>query len=102
MADIFFINKIPFFLTLSCVICFMAINHLPNRTVDQIFKAFKEIYQYYLHRGFCITMVRTDGKFEPLKALIEALPGGPHVNLASRNEHVPKLEQHIWVVKECS
>ena len=49
MADIFFVNKIPFFLMLSCVICFTAINHLPNRTIDSIFKAFKEIYQYYLH-----------------------------------------------------
>jgi hypothetical protein len=51
-ADIFFVNKIPFFLTLSRKICFTMVNHLVDRPVPQIFKAFKEIvYQYYLHRG---------------------------------------------------
>jgi hypothetical protein len=40
-TDIFFVNKIPFFLTLSRKICFTAVNHLADRTVPQIFKAFK-------------------------------------------------------------
>jgi hypothetical protein len=43
-TDIFFVNKIPFFLTLSRNICFTAVNHLADRTVPQIFKAFKEMY----------------------------------------------------------
>jgi hypothetical protein len=34
--DLFFVNKIPFFLMLSGKICFTAINHLPDRTVLQI------------------------------------------------------------------
>ena len=92
MVDIFFINKIPFFVMLSHTIYFMAINHLANRTMSKIFKSFKEIYQYYLHQGFCITTMHVDSKFEPLKILIEALPGGPHVNLTSTNEHIPKIE----------
>jgi hypothetical protein len=57
-VDIFFVNKIPLFLTLSRKIFFTAVNQLADRTVLQIFKeAFKEIYQYYLHRGFRITTV---------------------------------------------
>jgi hypothetical protein len=40
-TDIFFVNKIPFFLRLSRKICFTAVNHLADRTVPQIFKAFK-------------------------------------------------------------
>ena len=99
-ADIFFVNKIPFFLTLSRKICFTAVNHLANRTVPEIFKAFKEIYQFYLQRGFRITTVHADGEFEPLKALIASLPGGPTVNLASAHEHVPEIERRIRVVKE--
>jgi hypothetical protein len=67
-------------------------NHLSDRTVPQIFMAFKEIYQYYLQCGFCITMGHVDGEFAPLKVLIESLPGGPMVNLASPNEHVPEIE----------
>ena len=59
--DIFFVNKIPFLLTLSRKICFTAVNHLANRTVPQIFAAFKEIYQYYIHCGFHITTMYSDG-----------------------------------------
>jgi hypothetical protein len=44
-ANLFFVSKILFFLTLSHKIHFMAINHLVDRTVLQIFMVFKEIYQ---------------------------------------------------------
>ena len=59
--DILFVNKILFLLTLSRKICFTAVNHLANRTVPQIFAAFKEIYQYYMHCVFRITTVHFDG-----------------------------------------
>jgi hypothetical protein len=88
-TEIFFVNKIPFFLTLSRKICFTEVNHLADRTVPQIFKAFKDMYQYYLQRGFHIKTVQANGEFAPLKPLIESMPGGPMVNLASANEHVP-------------
>jgi hypothetical protein len=91
--NLFFVNKVPFFLMSSCKICFMAINHLTDRTVPQIFMAFKEIYQYYLQRGFHITSVPADGEIAPLKVLIESLPGGPFINLASPNEHVTEIER---------
>ena len=87
--DIFFVNKIPFLLNLSQRICFTAVNHLENRTVPQIFAAFKEIYQYYMHHGFRITTVHSDGEFAPLQALVASLLGGYMINLASANEHVP-------------
>jgi hypothetical protein len=99
-TDIFFVNKIPFFLILSHKICFTAFNHLANRMVPQIFKAFKEMYQYYLQRGFHIKTVHADGEFAPLKPLIESMSGGPMVNLASANDHVPEIERRIRVVKE--
>jgi hypothetical protein len=99
-TDIFFVNKIHFFLTLSHKICFTDFNHLADRTVPQILKAFKEMYQYYLQRGFHITMVHADGKFAPLKTLIKSMPGGPMVNLASANEHVLEIKRRIRVVKE--
>jgi hypothetical protein len=99
-TDIFFVNNIPFFLTLSRKICFKAVNHLTDRTVPQIFKAFKEMYQYYLQSGFHITTVHADGEFAPLKTLIKAMPGGPMVKLASANKHVTNIERRIRVVKE--
>ena len=99
-ADIFFVNKIPFFLTFSRKICFTAVNHLANRTVVQTFQAFKEACQCCLQRGFRITALHADGEFAPLTILIESVPGGPMVNLASANEHVPEIERRIRTVKE--
>ena len=84
MADIFFVSNIPLFLTLSRRILFTAVHHFVNRTVPQIFNAFKEIFTYYLQRGFRITTISMDGEFAPLKPLILAMPGGPHVNLTKR------------------
>jgi hypothetical protein len=46
--DIFFVNKIPFFLTLFRVLYFTTVTHLPDRSLDQIFKALKGIFYYYL------------------------------------------------------
>jgi hypothetical protein len=93
---ILFVNKIPFFLALSRKICFTAVNHLADRTVPQIFKALKEMYQYYLQCGFHIKTMHADGEFAPLETLIESMTGGPMVNLAS----APEIEWITRVVKE--
>ena len=89
--DIFFVKNIPLFLTISRKFFFTAVNYLANLTVPQIFSSFKEIYQYYLYRGFRITAVHSDGEYAPLQTLIASLPGGPMVNLSSVNEHVPEI-----------
>ena len=51
-CDISFVNKIPFFLTLILKIYFTLFNNIANCKVPEIFKYFKEMYQYCLHRGF--------------------------------------------------
>jgi len=98
--DIFFVNGIAFFLSLSRVIYYTGTSHLADRKVDTIYKAFKEMFAYYLRRGFRIVTVYADGEFEPLKPMIEALPAGPQVNLAAKGEHVADIERRIRVVKE--
>ena len=90
-CDIFFVNKIPFFLMLSQKIYFTEVNHLENCTVPEISKSFKDLYQYYLHRGFRITTVHSNGEFGPLKSLIESLPGRILINLAAENKHIPDI-----------
>ena len=99
-CDIFFVNKIPLFMMLSQKIYFTAVNHLANRTVPEISKAFKWLYQYYLHRGFCFAILHADESFEALKIHIESLPEEPLVNLTAENEHIPDIEIRIRVLKE--
>jgi hypothetical protein len=58
------------------------------------------MYQYYLQRGFHINTVHVDGEVAPIRPLIESMPGGPMVNLASANEHVTEIERRVREVKE--
>ena len=101
VIDIFFVNGIPYFATLSLRICFLSVTHLSNRKIPSIFKALKNMHNYYLQRGFQIVFIKGDGEFKPLEDLIQSeLYGGPKMNLASANEHVPEIERKIRVIKE--
>ena len=85
-------NKIPLIMKLSRKIYLTDVNHLMNGTVRVLFRSFKEVYQYNLHHGFCISRVHADGDFEPLNILIVSLSGGPLVNLSTENKYVPDIE----------
>ncbi len=98
--DIFFVNKIPFFLTLSRVLYFTTVTHLPDRSLDQVFKALKGIFYYYLQQGFRVTIITGDGEFTSLEQFTNLLMGVPWLNLTSANEHEPFIERRICVVKE--
>ena len=98
--DIFFVDKIPFLITLIRKIYFTATIHLPTQKATDIFKYFWRVYFFYLKHGFKITTVHADGKFYPLQEIIVEMSSGPMVNLTSANELVPKIEGRILVVKE--
>ncbi len=98
--NIFFMNEILFFLTLSRVLYFTTVTHLPNRSLDQIFKALKGIFYYYLQRGFHVTFIMGDGEFASLEQFTNLLMGVPWLNLTSANKYEPFIEHRICVVKE--
>ena len=98
--DIFFVNKLPFFATLSRNICFTTVTHLANRTLKTIFQGFRGIYNYYYQRGFRITNVMADGEFAALQTLFTEIFNAPNINLTAANEHEPFIERRIRVIKE--
>ncbi len=98
--DSFFVNKIPFFVTLSRVLYFTTVTHLPDRSLGQIFKALKGIIYYYLQQGFCMTFIMGDGEFASLEQFTNLLMGAPWLNLTSVNKHEPFIEHCIHVVKK--
>ena len=98
--DVFFVNKIPFFITYSLVICFLSVTHLSGQKAPIIFRALKAMINYYLQRGFQVVFIKGDGAFKPLQALMDTVYGAPQLNLTSAEEHVPEIERRIRVVKE--
>ena len=83
-----FVNKIPFFITLSRKIDITVTAHLKDQKIKTIFLSFLAVYKFYLRRVFMITMVHEDNEFGPMKPLINKLKKGPTINLAAANEHV--------------
>ena len=101
-ADIFFFNGMLLFIFLSRKFYFTGVSRLKGRTAAIIFYAFKDIFRFYLQRGFRIHTVQPDGEFGALKDLIQNMTAGPRVNLTSVNEHVIGIERRVCVVKERS
>ena len=59
-CDLFFVNKINFFITLSRKIDFTAAAHLKDRKIKTIFLALLAVYKFYLRRWFRIKMVHAN------------------------------------------
>jgi len=77
-------------------ICFLSVTHLSDNKASTIFKALKSMHNFYLRRGFQIVFIKGDGEFKSLQDLIQSeLYGGPRLNLASANEHVPEIERKM-------
>jgi hypothetical protein len=68
--DIFFVNGVPYFVTLSLRICFLLVTHLQNQKFDTIFRALKAMHNFYLQCGFQIVFIKGDGKFKPMDGMM--------------------------------
>ncbi len=95
-VDIFFVNKIIFFLTYTRKITYTAVSHLSSRKLKDVLKAFLSILSFYGTRGFSIREIHADPEFEPLKnAVSVTIKNGPEFNLSSAKEHVSEIERRI-------
>jgi hypothetical protein len=97
-ADIMFVNRIPFLISISRYIKFGTTEVLKNRKNATIIQAFKNIRGIYARRGFRVTLCHADGEFEPMRGALIDL--GIDMNIVSADEHVPEVERYIRTVKE--
>ncbi len=98
--DILFVNRVPYFITLSLQIYFLSVMHITNQKTVTIFKALKAMHNFYLQRGFQIVFIKGDGEFKPLEEFMLELYGAPRLNLTSANKHMPEIEHKIHVIKD--
>ena len=97
-GDIFFINKVPFFGTVSNNIKFTTSEHLASRKIKNILTAVQHVRTLYHARGFKVQTLLMDGEFAPLRHNLANL--NITLNVTSANEHVPQIERQIRVIKE--
>ena len=92
--DVMFINKIPFFITLSRGLHFGTVEAIRDREVSTIVRRLTTIIRLYTLRGFHITVILADPEFEPLRRSF------PQLNTCAADEHVPDIERYIRTVKD--
>ena len=97
-VDIFYVNKIPFFTSLSRNIQFNTIQHVLNRKKITIYGAILLVCKIYGSRGFTVKVVNGDNEFACLKEDLLAI--GITLNIAVANEHCPFVERRIRLIKE--
>lgn len=97
--DTFFINKMPFFHTISENIVYRTTQWIPTRKIETYQECLETVFKLYRKAGFKITMICADMEFEQLLARMheefDFLP-----NIASAQEHVPIVERSIRTLKE--
>ena len=84
--DIMFINKIPFFMTLSWSLKFGTVEALSNRQVPTIIDKIGADTWLYQHCGFQVTSIMADPEFKPIR------PSFPFLNCYGAHEQVLDIE----------
>ena len=101
-GDIMFVNKLPFFVTISRNIRFSTSEFLLNQKTDTIFKAITHVHLTYKKRGFKVETLMMDGQFDKDGLNGDVAGLGTNLNAVARNEHVPEIERNIRTIKDRS
>ena len=99
-ADIFFVNGVAFFTTISQHIKFVTADRLLDQKGPTILKALLRILAVYLKRGFVVVMCHMDNQFQCLEELMVGRGYRVVLNICAPDEHVPEIERSIRTGKE--
>ena len=96
VADVMFMNGLPFLVTSSRGLSLVTIEHLPSRTAKHLVQTLERVFRIYSSIGFIVQTAMMDMEFEKLKPLM------PHValNTTAAREHIGEIDQKIRVIKE--
>ena len=97
-ADIMFVNKLPFFVTISRNLKFGTAVLITDQKHATLVKAVRDVRNIYKKRGFKTGAMLMDGQFEGLTGDLAEF--GVTLNTVARGEHVPEAERYIRTIKE--
>ena len=89
-SDIFFVNWVPFLVTLSQNIRLTTTHYLKNCKPSTIAAALDQTMAIYAKLGFKVVQILMDGEFEPLHNDLNQ--ASINLNITVANEHVPQID----------
>jgi hypothetical protein len=96
VADVMFINGLPFLVTSSRRISLVTIEYLPSRTAKRLALTLERVIKVYIRGGFVVQTMMMDMEFEKLVDLLLNVT----INTTAAREHVGEIERKIRVIKE--
>ncbi len=96
VADVMFVNGLPFLVTSLRGLRLVTIENLPSRTAKCLALTLERVLRIYATAGFVVQTAMMDMEFEILETLL------PHValNTMAAREHIREIERKIRVIKE--
>ena len=91
------VNKILFIIKISKNTCFITGEHIGYMLSKTLVKFIKQVKKSYMQRGFCVTEIRMDRKFELIRDKLAELQ--INMNVVSRYEHVLEAYNCIRTMK---
>ncbi len=95
-ADVFFVDRTAYLLTVSRRIKFVTAEHLPVRIALSLSRHMTRVLEVYGRAGFRVRSILMDGQFEKLKLLMPTV----ECNTTAAKEHVSEAERTIRTLKE--
>jgi len=96
VADVMFVNGLPFLVTSSRGISLVTVEYLPSRTAKRLVNTLNRVFTIYGTAGFIVQTALMDYEFEKLKTLMPNVT----LNTTAASEHMGEIERKIRVIKE--
>ncbi len=96
VANMMFVNGLPFLVTLPRGISLVTIEFLLSRTAKRLAVTVEQVLKVYARGGFGVQTMMMDMEF---KKLVDLLPNVA-INTTAARVHVGEIEQKIQVIKE--
>jgi hypothetical protein len=96
VADVLFVNGLPFLVTSFRGISLIMIEFLPLRTAKRLALTLEQVIRVYGVAGFIVQVALMDVEFEKLKDVLPNIT----INTAAAREHVGEIMGKIQVIKE--
>jgi hypothetical protein len=91
VADVMFVNTVPFLVSASCNINLITIEYAPAQKASKLGYLLKCFVRVYTRAGFTVQTILMDNEFDKVKDHV------PHVNMntPAATEHIGKIEHRI-------
>ena len=95
-ADLFFVQGIPFFHTISRGLGFRTVAHITDRSKEILLRELRSVIRLYRTRGYNVCDIHADHEFDCLRDDLRPL----ELNIVPPDSHVGEVERSVRTIKE--